>query len=207
MAPLFIYKKSLYPFFNLKGIVHYFFLLSFKSHILDSNGVWYIWFWPEGSKNAQNSKFLGFNFVPRDLDSRRHMVPRLEAQGTSTRCAGDLDSRRHGTLTQIYGAASQGPIWRRKSRSLGTKLKTIFLFLAFLDPSGQNQLYHTPLLSKIWDLNDRKNLTIPFKIAWKELHLLHPDVRLHMLCIPCSIKLSLHSRTKKNSPKIWFLRF
>ena len=31
-------------------------------------------------------------------------------------------------------------------------------FWAFLDPSGQNQLYHTPLLSKIWDLNDRKKI-------------------------------------------------
>ena len=28
-------------------------------------------------------------------------------------------------------------------------------FWAFIDPSGQNQLYHTPLLSKILDLGDR----------------------------------------------------
>ena len=60
--------------------------------------------------NAPNSIFLGFNFVPRDLDSRRHMGPRLAAQGTLTRGAGDLDSQRHGTLTKIYGAASQGPL-------------------------------------------------------------------------------------------------
>ena len=33
------------------------------------------------SINAQNSTFLGFHFVPRDLDSRRHMGPRLAAQG------------------------------------------------------------------------------------------------------------------------------
>ena len=57
-----------------KGIVHQFFFLLFKSHILNSNGVWYSWFWPEVSINAQNSTFLGFHFVPRDLDSRRHKM-------------------------------------------------------------------------------------------------------------------------------------
>ena len=31
-------------------------------------------------------------------------------------------------------------------------------FWAFLDPSSQTQLYHTPLLSKIWDLNNRKKI-------------------------------------------------
>ena len=42
-----------------------------------------------------------------------------------------------------------------ESRSLGTKWKPKNVeFWAFVDPSGQNQLYHTPLLSKIWDLND-----------------------------------------------------
>ena len=91
----------------LKGLFTIFFLL-FKSHILDSNGVWYSWFWPEGSINGQNSTFLGFHFVPRDLDSRRR-GPRLAAQGTSTRGAKgprlaaprDLDSRRQwwGTST------------------------------------------------------------------------------------------------------------
>ena len=74
------------------------FLFLVRSHILNSNGVWYSWFWPEGPKNAQNSIFLGFKFVPRDLDSQRHMGPRLAAQGTLTRGAGDLDSRRHGKL-------------------------------------------------------------------------------------------------------------
>ena len=42
---------------------------------------------PEGFINGQNSTFLGFHFVPRDLD--------LVSQGTSTCSAGDLDSRRH----------------------------------------------------------------------------------------------------------------
>ena len=79
---------------QLKGLFTIF-CLSFKSHILDSNGVWYSWFWPEGSINAQNSKFLVFHFVPRDLDSRRHKGPWLTAQGTWTRGAGDLDSLRH----------------------------------------------------------------------------------------------------------------
>ena len=39
-----------------------------------------------------------------------------------------------------------------------------FEFGAFIDPSGQNQLYHIPLVSKICDLNDRKKLVNnPFK--------------------------------------------
>ena len=41
-------------------------------------------------------------------------------------------------------------LWRRESRSLGTRLKPqIFEFGLSIDPSGQTQLYHTPLLSKI----------------------------------------------------------
>ena len=67
------------------------FLFLVRSHILNSNGVWYWWFCPEGPINAPNSRFLGFYFVPWDLDSQRHMGPRLAAQGTLTRSAGDLD--------------------------------------------------------------------------------------------------------------------
>ena len=48
---------------------------------------------------SRNKTFLSYlilsYFVPRDLDSRCHMGPRLAAQGTSTRGAGDLDSRKH----------------------------------------------------------------------------------------------------------------
>ena len=53
---------------------------------------------------------------------------------------------------------SRGPMWRRKSKPLEMKLKPKnFEFGAFIDPSDQNQQYHTPLLSKIWDLSDRKS--------------------------------------------------
>ena len=90
---------------KLKGLFTIF-LFSVRSHILNSNGVWYWWFCPEGPINAPNSRFLGFYFVPRDLDSQRHMGPRLAAQGTLTR------------------GASRGPIWRRESRSPGDKIKT-----------------------------------------------------------------------------------
>ena len=42
------------------------------------------------------------------------------------------------------------------SKPLGTKFETkIFKFRWFLGPSDQNELYHTPLLFKIWDLGDR----------------------------------------------------
>ena len=37
----------------------------------------------------------------------------------------------------------------------GTK---IFKFRRFIDPSDQNELYHIPLLSKIWDLINRKQI-------------------------------------------------
>ena len=54
------------------------------------------------------------------------------------------------------GTASRGPMWRRESKPLGTKLKPKFFeFGAFIDPIDQNQLCHTPWLFKIWDLNDR----------------------------------------------------
>ena len=74
----------------------------------------------------------------------------------STSSTLDLNSRCRESRTSVprvefQGAASRGPMWRRReSNPLGTKLKPNFLeFGAFIDPSGQNQLYHTPLLSKI----------------------------------------------------------
>ena len=52
-----------------------------------------------------------------------------------------------------FGAAIRGP-W---SKPLGTKSRTnIFKFLGSIDHSDQNELYHTPLLSKIWELINKK---------------------------------------------------
>ena len=51
--------------------------------------------------------FWVFILSPGDLDSRRHMGPRLAAQGTLTRSAGDLDSQRQ---LRSLGAASRGPL-------------------------------------------------------------------------------------------------
>ena len=49
------------------------------------------------------------------------------------------------------------PQVRRASKPLGTKFEAkIFKFRWFLGPSDQNEPYHTPLLSKIGDLGDRK---------------------------------------------------
>ena len=47
----------------------------------------------------------------------------------------------------------------------GDKIKTQKIeFGAFIGPSGQNQLYHTPLLLKIWDLTKNKKIVNnPFK--------------------------------------------
>ena len=75
------------------------FLFSVRTHILDTNEVWYSRFWSEGSINALNPNFLGFYFVPRDLESRRHMGPRVAAAGTSSGGGRDLEWRRQGTST------------------------------------------------------------------------------------------------------------
>merc|ERR1712012_1414396 len=56
---------------NLKGILHKKNFLSPKSHILDSNGVWYSSFWSEGPKNHRDLKILVSNFVPRGFEARR----------------------------------------------------------------------------------------------------------------------------------------
>ena len=58
-------------------------------------------------KMPKTQDFWGFILSPGDLDSRRHMGPRLAAQGTFTHSAGDLDSRRQ---LRSLGAASQGPL-------------------------------------------------------------------------------------------------
>ena len=42
-----------------------------KSHILDSNGVWYSSFWSEGPKNHRNLKILVSKFVPRGFEAQR----------------------------------------------------------------------------------------------------------------------------------------
>ena len=57
--------------------------LSPKSHILDSNGVWYSSFWLEGPKNHLNLKILVLKFFPRDLKGQRIL---------------DFQGRRSGTL-------------------------------------------------------------------------------------------------------------
>jgi len=57
---------------------------------------------------------------------------------------------------QTPSRCASKPQVRRASKPLGTKFETkIFKFRWFLGPSDQNELYHTPLLSKIWDLGDR----------------------------------------------------
>ena len=89
------------------------FLFLVRSYILNSNGVWYTWFCPEGPINASNS----------NSNTQRHRFPM--ALRVKVPC----------------GAGSQGPWEQKKTKN--------FEFEAFIGPSGQNQLYHTPLLFKI----------------------------------------------------------
>ena len=72
-------------------------------------------------------------------------------------------------------AASKGPL-RRESRShvaLGVEIpgdnKKKIEFEAFIGPSGQNQLYHNPLLFKILDLTENKKIVNdPFNSIWNK---------------------------------------
>ena len=112
---------------------------------------------------------------------------------------------------QSSGAASRGPLWRRESRSLGTKWKPKNVeFWPFIDPSGQNQLYHTPLLSKIWDLNNGKKLVNnPFK-AYYTSHGGQPWSVLNS-CIEADLYSGdvhlgpvVKGHVDRNTVKIWF---
>ena len=69
-----------------------------------------------------------------------------------------------------------GAVIRNPSRqNLGQK---VVKFRWFLGPSDQNQIYNTPLLSKIWDYSDRKKLwDQPFKWSWVIKFLLTPAVK------------------------------
>ena len=69
-------------------------------------------------------------------------------------CAGCLEVRA-GCLQVSSRVASRSHV-RVTSRSQGKNFETkIFIFRCFFGPSDQNELYHTPLLSKIWGLGDR----------------------------------------------------
>ena len=54
----------------------------------------------------------------------------------------------------------------------GDKIKNKnFEFEAFIGPSGQNQLYHTPLLFKILDLTKNKKIVNnPFNRSFEQNH-------------------------------------
>ena len=69
------------------------FLFSVRSHILNTV-VMECGIGDFARRGLKMPKTLGFYFVPRDLDSQRHMGPRLAAQRTLTHGAGDLDSQR-----------------------------------------------------------------------------------------------------------------
>ena len=62
----------------------------------------------------------------------------------------------------------------------GGKIKNKnFEFEAFIGPSGQNQLYHTPLLFKILDLTENKKIVNdPFKIKVERLVVPSRDICL-----------------------------
>merc|ERR1711911_468763 len=94
--------------------------LSPKSHILDSNGVWYSSFWSEGPKNHRKLKILVSKFVPSGFEARRtwgfearrHGVSRGGA-GVSRR--GAMGFRGAAPLLSLlslhsFGAVPRGPV-------------------------------------------------------------------------------------------------
>ena len=84
---LFRLKLAPSAFNHLKGSFTIF-LFSVRTHILDSNEVWYSWFWSEGSINALKPKFL----ARYEVLAARYEVPAGAIRGPSLR--GDLVSRR-----------------------------------------------------------------------------------------------------------------
>ena len=92
--------------------------------------------------------------------------------------------------SRSFRAAIRGP----SSKPQGIKSRTkIFKFLGFIDPSDQNELYHTPLLSKIWDLIDRKRLwDYPFKYSFA-CFLLFKCFSVSLISRP-PLQLASHSR-------------
>ena len=70
-------------------------IISPKSHILDSNGVWYSSFLSEGSKNHRNLKNLVSKFVPRGFEARRTWGFEAQHHGVSRGGAG---VSRHSTM-------------------------------------------------------------------------------------------------------------
>ena len=67
----------------VKGILHQKFFLSPKSHILDSNWVWYSSFWSEGPKNPRNLKILDSKFVPRGFEAQQTWGIKGQQHGVS----------------------------------------------------------------------------------------------------------------------------
>lgn len=89
--------------------------------------MWNSWFWPNGSINAPNSKFLDFNFVPRDLNLQRQRTSTCDLCATSR---GPLCCKSRSFFLRVE-------VLSRESRSLRTKLKPkIFEFRAFLPLRG-----------------------------------------------------------------------
>ena len=101
-------------------------------------------FWSEGSIHPLNLKMLVPDFVPRDLEWR---------------CTWSLHAVIRGTI---------------HSRSLETKPGTkMFKLRGLIDPSDQNEQCHTPLLSKIWDLIERKLIVGLSLLGLYSVHLKH----------------------------------
>ena len=64
--------------------------------------------------------------------------------------------RRHGPSRDARRTSMGSAMGPRRAANGGTNFETnIFKFRWFLGPSDQSELYHTPLLSKIWGLGDK----------------------------------------------------
>ena len=125
---------SLVTIFTFRGILHQknFYRLNLIFWIVMGCGI--ARFGRRGLKTTETWKFWSQNLSPGVLRRGAPGVSRHSAMGF--RGAAPL-IKDFSDLS--FGAVPRGPIW----------------FRWFLGLCDQNELYHTPLLYKIWDLGDR----------------------------------------------------
>ena len=74
------------------------------------------------------------------------------------------NTRSYAARYEVQCGTIRGPMRHNTRYSLAARYEVLdtksrtkfFQFRWFIDPCDPNQLYHTSLLSKIWDLNERK---------------------------------------------------
>ena len=139
--------------------------LSIKSHILDSNGVWYCSFWSEGSMNPLNMNIWVLDFVPRDLARPRTWYIKWRRGGISNgtfeclhcceKCLSNSHSRVHcatvqkGKSTNLLINGKLFGLWSPCSVTPQYKSLHFYLFLLWMKP---NKSIRTSAVTAFWQI-------------------------------------------------------